>query len=62
MEDSHFAENLTSEEIQSRIKKLVNHKIIKEIDLLLKELRRRKEHFRYRIFSEMFKPPNKEEG
>ncbi len=50
-----FAKDLTNVQIKSRIKKLINHKVIKEIDLYLTELRRRKIAFQFRIFSEMIK-------
>lgn len=48
-----FAESLSTEEIKDRIRKLSEHKVIKEIDLYLKELRYRKKKFQFKIFNEM---------
>ena len=49
----HFGSKLTNQEIKVRIEELTQHKVIKEIGFLLNELKRRKERFRFRIFTEM---------
>ena len=53
MSNDGFAKDLTVEQIQMRIERLLDDKAMKEIDLLLAELRRRRETFRCRIITEM---------
>ena len=56
-----FAKDVSTEEIKKNIQKLSNHKVIREIDLLLKELKRRKEIFKLKILKEMMTEKDKEE-
>lgn len=60
-EKVRFAEHVNTDEIKDRVESLLNHKIIRELDGLLKELNHRKAiarkiHFIKRIREEMTLP------
>ena len=56
---ARFGESLSSEEIRKEIMTLLDHKVIREIDFLLSELKRREKEFQFKIFSEMVVIKNK---